>query len=259
MARVHANGIDIRYEIQGEGACVILAHSLATDLTLWDDQMAALAARFRVLRYDIRGHGGSSAPPGPYDFAMLTGDVLGLMDALGIARAAFVGISLGGMIGQHLALAAPERVEGLVLASTTSRYPAETKPVWAERIRAVSADGLEPQVTPTLERWFTPSWRAGHPAVLARIGGRIRATPVAGYVGCCAAISNLDTADRLKDIRCPTLVVVARQDAGTPPAMGEAIAAAVPGARLAAIDGAAHLCNIEQAAVFNRVLLDFFG
>jgi 3-oxoadipate enol-lactonase len=257
MSTIRANGIDLRYDIQGQGPWLILSHSLATDLSLWDAQLSALAERFRVLRFDTRGHGGSGAPTGAYDFPMLTADVLGLMDALGVARASFVGISMGGMIGQHLALAAPERLERLVLASTTSRYPPEAAALWAERIRTVAAAGIEPQVVPTLERWFTPSYRAAHPEVMARIAGLIRATPVGGYIGCCQAISTLATTARLPDIRCPTLVIAAKEDAGTPPAMGEEIAAAIPGARFASLAGASHLCNVEQAAAFNRLLLDF--
>lgn len=257
MNTLRTNGIDIRYDIAGQGPWLILAHSLATDLTLWDDQMAALTARFRVLRFDTRGHGGSSAPDLPYDFAMLTADVLGLMGALDIERTHFCGISMGGMIAQHVALAAPDRIDRLVLVSTTSGYPSEARAMWGDRIAAVRAQGMEPLVAPTLERWFTPPWRQAHPEVMARIGGLIRATPAAGYIGSGQAIAMLDTTSRLTTLRCSTLVIAGADDAGTPPAMGRQIAAQLPGARFELIESASHLCNVEQAETFNRLLLDF--
>jgi 3-oxoadipate enol-lactonase len=262
MNTATTNGIRLRYEVQGQGPWLILCHSLATDLSLWDEQLPALIGRFRVLRFDTRGHGGSEAPAGAYDFPMLTADVLGLMDALGVDKAHFVGISLGGMIGQHLALAAPGRLDRLVLVSTTSGYPPEAAALWAERNRTVAADGLEPLVAPTLERWFTPAYRAAQSAVMDRIAGLIRATPPAGYMGCGAAIATLAVAPltaRLGAIACPTLVVAGADDAGTPPAMGRTIAERIPGARFESLASASHLCNVEQAEAFNRLLLGFLG
>jgi 3-oxoadipate enol-lactonase len=219
----------------------------------------ALARQHTVLRFDIRGHGGSSAPAIAYDFPMLTADVLGLMDALGVARASFVGISLGGMIGQHLALAAPARVDKLVLASTTHAYPPEAAKLFAERARLVLDQGLEALVAPTLERWFTAPYRSANPVVTERIGKLIRSTPVAGYAGCCQAIPTMNTTARLKEIQCPTLIVAGSEDVGTPPQMGREIAAAIPGARFESIKNAAHLCNVEQAEVFNRLLSEFLS
>lgn len=259
MNTIKANGIDIRYDIQGEGPWLLLSHSLATDLTLWDDQMAALTPRFRVLRFDTRGHGGSSAPAGPYDFAMLTADVLWLMEHLGVQRAHLCGISLGGMIAQHVALAAPERIEKLVLVSTTSGYAAEARAMWAGRIAGVRAEGLEPLVQPTLERWFTASFRAAHPEVMARIAALVRATPTAGYIGCGQAIATLDITARLKGLRCPTLVIAGADDIGTPPAMGRVIAEEVPSARFELIESAAHLCNIQQKESFNGLISRFLA
>jgi 3-oxoadipate enol-lactonase len=257
MKILHANGIDIRYDIQGSGPWLTLSHSLGTDLSMWDDQMAALTPRFRVLRFDARGHGGSSAAAVPYDFPMLTADVLGLLDALGVDTTHFIGISMGGMIAQYLALAAPTRIDRLVLASTTSRYPPEAKAIWQQRIAAVTASGVEPLVASTLERWFTPPYRTARPDMMARIGGLIRATPAAGYVGCCHAISNLTTTSALPRLARPTLVIAGADDVGTPPAMGREIADAIPGARFESIAGASHLCSVEQSPTFNRLLLDF--
>lgn len=255
--RIRSNGIDIHCEISGSGPWLALSHSLCCDGAMWQPQMAALETRFTVLRFDTRGHGGSDAPAGAYSFEQLTDDVLGLLDALQIERTHFCGLSMGGMLGQHLALKAPQRIGRLVLADTTSRMPAEAAPLWAERIRVATEQGMAPLVQPTLERWFTAPWRAAHPEVMAQIGGLIRSTPVAGYVGCAQAIAGIDVTDRLHEVKAPTLVIVGSDDLGTPPAMSEAIAAAIPGARLEVIADASHLSNIEQAQAFNTLLLDF--
>ena len=255
--KIRANGIDIHYDVQGDGPWLVLAHSLATDLSMWDDQMAALEKHFTVLRFDTRGHGGTDAPAGAYSFDQLSDDVLGLLDALKIGRTHYCGLSMGGMIGQHLALRVPDRIERLVLADTTSRMPAEARPLWAERIRVAREQGMAAHVQPTLERWFTAPWRAAHPEVMTRIGNLIRKTPVAGYVGCAEAIARIDVTDRLPAVQAPTLAIVGDQDIGTPPAMSEAIVAAIPGARLEVVPDASHLSNIEQADAFNRLLLNF--
>lgn len=252
-----ANGIDIRYAVSGSGPWLTLSHSLCCDASMWAPQMSELERRFRVLRFDTRGHGGSDAPAGAYTFEQMTDDVLGLLDALQIERTHYCGLSMGGMIGQHLALMAPGRIDRLVLADTTSRMPPEAAPLWAERIRVATGQGMEPLVQPTLERWFTAPWRAAHPEVMERIGGLIRATPVAGYIGCAQAIASIDITDRLHEVKVPTLVVVGDQDVGTPPAMSQTIAAAIPGARLEVILEASHLSNIEQTETFNKLLLDF--
>lgn len=249
--------IDIHYEISGDGPVVMFAHSLGSDLSIWDTQKSTLAGRFTVLRYDLRGHGQTTATPGAYDFELLAADALALLDALAIERASFVGISLGGMIGQALALAAPDRLDRLVLADTTCRYPPEAQAAWPERIRQIEAGGLEPLVAPTLERWFTAPYRAAHPDVLKCIGNLIRNTSPPGYIGCCHAIAGMNFTDRLAAIRTPTLVLVGDQDAGTPPAMARLLANTIPGAELAIIPDAAHLSCIEQATAFNRLLLDF--
>jgi len=257
--KVHANGIDIRYEISGKGPVVTLSHSLASDLTMWDGLAVALADRYTVLRYDMRGHGATAAPDGAYSFAQLVGDVAGLLDALNIERAHFVGLSMGGMIAQHFALAHPGRLDKLVIASSSSRTPTEARAIWDERIALARDQGMQAHVEATLGRWFTASWRASHPEVMARIGGLITATPVAGYAGCGAAICDLDLTDKLAAVRAPTLVLVGADDPGTPPALSNAIAKAIPGARLEVVPAASHLLNIEQAATFNRLVGDFLG
>lgn len=255
--KLQANGIDIRYDIASSGPWVTLSHSLACDLTMWDEQMAALAERYTVLRYDTRGHGGSSAPSGAYVFDQLADDVIALLDALGVGKTHFVGLSMGGGIAQHVALKAPQRVASLTLASTTSRYPPEALALWQERIRVVSAQGMEPMVEPTLARWFTEPYRRAHPDVMSRIGALIRATPVAGYVGCAHVIPTINVTERLRTLECPTLIMVGEQDAGTPPSMAREIHEAIRGSQLVNIPDAAHLSNIEQADIFNRALRGF--
>jgi 3-oxoadipate enol-lactonase len=259
---VSANGIDIHCEISGQAPgrpWVTLAHSLATDLTLWDGAIAALAPYFNVLRYDARGHGRTSAPEGPYSFPQLVGDLTGLLDALQIERTHFVGLSMGGMLAQHFALAAPERLDKLVVVSSTSRIPPEAGALWTERIAAARSQGMQAHVDATLARWFTTPYRAAHPEVMARIGALVAATPVAGFAGWGAAICTLDVTAQLKHVQAPTLVVVGAEDPGTPPAASEAIAAAIPGARLEIIPSASHQLVIEQAETFNRLLLDFLA
>lgn len=257
--KIHANGIDIHYQIAGSGPWLTLSHSLACDLSMWDPQMAALTPHFTVLRFDSRGHGQSSAPAGAYTWQELRDDVLGLLDALGIEKTHFAGLSMGGMIGQHLALAAPQRLSRLVLADTASRYPAAAAAVWQERIAMVREKGMGVLVEGTLARWFTAPYRAAHPEVMERVGALIRNTPSAGYIGCGHAIPAIDVTDRLGELACPTLVIVGAEDAGTPPDMAREIAAHIPGARLEIIPDAGHLANIEQAERFNRLLLDFLG
>jgi len=183
--------------------------------------------------------------------------VLGLLDALKIGRTHYCGLSMGGMIGQHLALKAPQRLDRMVLADTTSRMPSESRVLWPERIRIATEQGMAALAESTLARWFTAPYRAAHPEVMARIGDLIRNTPPAGYIGCAQAIAQIDITDRLHAVQAPTLVIVGAEDGGTPPAMSEVIAAAIPGARLEVIAEASHLSNIEQAEVFNKLLLDF--
>ncbi len=257
--KVSANGIDLHYQISGSGPCLTLAHSLASDLSLWDGIAPQLAERFTVLRFDARGHGQTSAPEGPYSWPMLVADLVGLLDALKIERTHFVGLSMGGMLGQHFALAHPERLDKLVLVSTTSRVPPEAKPLWDERIAIARTQGMQAHVAGTLERWFTAPYRAAHPEVMARIGAMIAATPVAGYAGWGEAIKTLDLTEKLAAVRAPTLVICGADDPGTPPAANRAIAEAIPGARFEMLPNASHQLVIEQAEAFTRLLMDFLG
>jgi len=255
--KLTANGIGIHYTIEGEGPVVTLSHSLGCSLSMWDDQVRALKGRYRVLRFDTRGHGQTSAPPGPYTLEQQVEDVHGLLTGLGIRETHFVGLSLGGMIGQLFALKYPEVVRSLVLCDTTSRFPADVGPVWEERIRTVEAKGMEAMVEPTLQRWFTAPFRERRPEVMDRVRAMLRATPPQGYTGCCHAIPKINTTDRLREVRCPALVIVGEEDPGTPVEMARAIYAALPSAELVILRSASHLSNMEQPEEFNRVLLGF--
>jgi 3-oxoadipate enol-lactonase len=257
--RTQGNGIGIHHEIEGEGPWLVLSHSLACDLRMWDAQVAALRARFKVLRFDTRGHGGSDAPAGAYTLEQLADDLEALLAGLGIARCHFMGLSMGGMIGMTHALRYPGRIDRLVLCNTTSRIGPEAAPVWQGRIDTVAAGGMEPLVEPTLARWFTAPFLARQPAVPARVGAMIRATPPAGFIGCCQAIPKIDLTGRLGAVKCPTLVIGGDQDVGTPVEMARAIQLAIPGAQLAVIPSASHLSNLEQPETFNHLVGRFLG
>ena len=257
--KIRANGIEISYLAEGDGPWLAMSHSLACNLHMWDEQAAVLAKHFRVLRFDTRGHGGSDAPKGAYALEMLADDFKGLLDALGVKETHYVGLSLGGMIGETFALKYPGILKTLVLADTTSRYPAEAAPVWAERIKVAETQGMEPLVQPTLERWFTAPFRSANPAKTKRIGDMIRTTPVAGYVGCSHAIPKINLTARLHEIETPGLVIVGEQDGGTPPAMAREIHENYPGSELVVIPAAAHLSNVEQPGAFNSALADFLA
>lgn len=254
---ITVNGIRIHYTIEGEGPWLAMSHSLACNLHMWDAQAAALRGRFRVLRFDTRGHGNSDAPPGQWSLEDLAADLEGLLDALAIERCAFVGLSMGGMIAMTHGLLYPGRLARLILCNTTSRIPPEAQPVWQQRIDTVGAMGMEPIVQPTLERWFTAGFRARCPEVTGGVARMIRATPPAGYIGCCAAIRALDLTDRLGAIAVPTLVIAGDQDVGTPVEAARAIQLAIPGAQLAVIPSAAHLSNLEQPALFGQLVERF--
>jgi 3-oxoadipate enol-lactonase len=255
--KLKANGMDINYEIEGDGPVVTFSHSLACNLSMWDEQVRALKGRYRVLRFDTRGHGQSGAPAGAYTLEQLGDDLKGLLDGLGITATHFVGLSMGGMIGQVFALKHPAMVQSLVLCDTTSRYPAAAAPVWEDRIKAVGAKGMEPMVAPTLERWFTAPFRARRRDLMERVGTMIRSTPAPGYIGCCHAIPKINVTERLRDVRCPALVIVGEEDPGTPVEMARDIHAALPAAELAILSRASHLSNLEQPEEFNRLLGGF--
>jgi 3-oxoadipate enol-lactonase len=259
--KLTANGISVNYTLDGPTTApvVTLSHSLAADLTMWDPQMKALTATYRVLRYDTRGHGATDAPAGAYTLEQLAEDAKALLGALGIARTHWVGLSMGGMIGQALALSSPGLFLSLALCDTSSRIPAEAKPVWQERIKTAETQGMEPLVEPTIGRWFTAPFRDARADVVDPVRTRIRTTNPRGYAGCCHAIAALDLTDKLSAIKLPTLIVVGEEDQGTPVAASRAIQAQIAGSQLEIIKSAAHLSNLEQPEEFTRIITSFLG
>lgn len=237
------------------GLTLMLSHALGCDLRMWDSLTAHLLAQgHRVLRYDQRGHGRSPAPPGPYTMAELADDAAALIERLGVGPVVWLGLSMGGMIGQELALCHPRAVRALVLANTTSGYPADAQAGWAQRIDGIRRGGLEAVVDGALQRWFHEGFRAEHPATVALWRARVLACDPAGYIACCEAVSQVDTTRRLPAIDCPALVIAGELDVGTPPAMAERIARAIDGARLVVLPQASHLSVLEQPQAFTACL-----
>lgn len=238
----------LHYEQSGppDAPVVLLGSSLGTTLEMWSAAGATLERQHRLVRYDHRGHGGSPVPAGPYQIADLGGDVIALLDGLGLGRVCYVGVSLGGMVGLWLAAHAPERIERLVcICSSAYLPPAEA---WVERAASVRAAGSVAAVADSvLARWFTPAYARSHPAVIERVGAMLRSCPFEGYAACCGVIERLDLREQLRLIRAPTLVVGADQDPAIPPEHSRSIAAAVPGARLEVLEHGAHLAAIECA------------
>ena len=256
---ITVNGISVNYTLDGpsSGPVITMSNSLASNLSMWDPQIPALASRYRILRYDTRGHGGTDAPPGPYSLDELTEDVRALLQALGITRTHFVGLSMGGMIGQIMALKYPQMLQSVVLCDTMSRVPTEAKPMWDERIHTAEAHGMEPLVEPTLARWFTEPFRHKGSPVLEQVRTMIRTTPPSGYAGCCHAIAALNLTDRLNAIAIPTLIIVGEDDPGTPVAASRVIHEQIKGSELVILKSAAHLSNLEQPEAFNQALTGF--
>jgi 3-oxoadipate enol-lactonase len=260
--KVEANGIHINYRIDGpEGApWVTMSNSLATTHRMWDAQMAAFTQRYRVLRYDKRGHGETDVPPGPYSFELLADDALALLDALGIARTHFVGLSMGGMTGMTMALRRPSVLQTLVLCDTTSKDPLGDPALWQQRIDAVTAAGsMEAMVESTVGRFLTPATVAGRPERADAVRAMVRATPMAGYIACCQAIAKLNLTHRLPEISIPTMVVVGADDPATTVEMARTIHTGIAGSELVILKDAAHLSNLEQPEAFNEAVLGFLA
>jgi 3-oxoadipate enol-lactonase len=231
---------------------LLMGGSLGTNLKMWDLQLP-LGERFRLVRFDHRGHGGSPVPPGPYEIADFGADVLALMDELGLERASYCGLSIGGMVGMWLGIHAPERIERLVLVCTSAYMPPAS--AWQERARAVLAAGsTEPIADAVVERWLTPGFAAERPEVRADLRAMLVASPPEGYAWSCGAIERMDQRAELPRIAAPTLVISGSDDPATPPAMQEEIAAAVPGARHEVVGPAAHIAAIEQPEAFNQLI-----
>jgi 3-oxoadipate enol-lactonase len=235
---------------------VILSGMLGITFQMWEPQLAALEDRFRVVRCDHRGHGGSPVPPGPYRLEELGEDMLALMDRLEIERAGFVGLSLGALVSIWLGINAPERVDRLVLMST--RPSVASPEVWLERAAAVRRNGTEPLADAALERWFTAGFRQANPELVAEYRALLAGTPPEGYAGCCEAVAGTDLVDGLGGITAPTLVISGAEDQATPPEVGRLIAQSIPGARFEVVP-AAHLFTVEAPDAVNPLFVEHFS
>lgn len=247
-------GIAFRFDGPADAPVLLLSNSLGTDMGMWVPQMAAWTQHARVLRYDQRGHGASDVPAGAYSLDRLGRDVLELLDALRLEAVDFCGLSLGGMTGQWLGVRAPERVRRLVLANTSSYMGPPSS--WDARIDAVRRTGLAPIVDVSVERWFTPEFAARAGEAIEPIRTMLLRTDAQGYVGCCAAIRDMDMRPAVRLIDVPTLVIGGDRDPATPPKHSKALSQAIPRAKLSMLD-AAHLSNIEQPAGFATLVGDF--
>jgi len=236
---------------------LVLGPSLGTDLGLFDAQAHELADRHRVLRYDLRGHGGSPVVPGPYSVADLADDVVHLLDGLGIDRFAYAGVSLGGAIGLQLAVTVPDRVERLIVMASAARFP--DPPSWKARAERVRAEGTEFLVPSRIGAWVTPAFAESHPEETERLLGMLRATPREGYAACCETIETFDLRDRLSTIIAPTLVIAGADDPATTPDTVRGIADGIPGARFVVVPAASHLVSAEQPAVVTAEIRQFLA
>lgn len=249
------DGLKLYYRLDGpeDAPVVMLSNSLGTDHTLWSEQMPALT-KYRVLRYDARGHGQSDAPAGDYDMVAIARDVLSILDHLRIDKVRYCGLSMGGAVGQWLGAHAPQRFERLVLANTGAFFG--TPQVWQTRMDAVKAGGMAAVVDGVIERWFTPAFAQANPDVIARIRAVLLATPPEGYIGCCAALRDTDFRRFLPKVAVPTLVIGGKYDGASPPERAQELADTIPGAKLVMLE-AAHLSALEQTGPFNAALTDF--
>jgi 3-oxoadipate enol-lactonase len=254
-----ANGIRMGYALEGpaDAPVVMLSNSFLTDLHMWDPQMSAFTRKYRILRYDTRGHGDTEATPGPYSMSLLIADVVALLDALGIAKVNFVGLSMGGMIGQLFASQHPDRLLSLTLCDTACQMPPES--LWNDRIRLAMMEGVPAFVKPMTERWLTDRYRKEQPATVAMIGAMIVRTQVDGLIGCAHAIKTMNHADILPHIGTRTLIVVGEEDTGTPVSASQFLHDEIKDSQMVVIAKAKHLPNFEQSEIFNRTVLDFLG
>jgi 3-oxoadipate enol-lactonase len=258
MPFANLKNVCVHYDLSGpeDAPVLVLSNSLGTNFSMWDAQASAFSKHFRVLRYDTRGHGLSSVPPGPYSLEQLARDVLELLDDLGIAQVSFCGLSLGGMTGLWLARHAPNRMSKLVACSTAAKLG--TPEVWNARLDAVRRDGMKAIIPGVLERWFTPAFRLSSPEAVEITRRMLENAPVEGYAACCAAVRDMDLREDLAAIHVPTLVATAKDDPVTTPADGHFLTEQIPGARYKEFPGA-HLFNLESATEVTAEVLRFLN
>jgi 3-oxoadipate enol-lactonase len=258
--RVKANGLHFSTTIDGpEGApWIVFSNSLCTTGAMWDAQAAALKTKYRVLRYDQRGHGGTDAPAGRYGFDTLVADAVALLDALGIARAYFAGLSMGGATALGLAEQHPDRVDGIIVCDSPCMSTPASSAQWEERIVVAQTKGMDALVEPTVTRWFPPETVAKNPPHLDQLRAMIRATPVAGFVGCSAALADHNYNAKVATVTCPVLFMVGEKDGSAPAAMKD-MHARLEGSRYVELAGAGHISNMDRPAEFTRAVEEFLS
>jgi 3-oxoadipate enol-lactonase len=244
------------YELAGphDAPVLVLSHALGTNLTLWDQQVEALRGSFQIIRFDTRGHGQSAAPRGPYTLSFLASDIVTLLDELGVSRAHFCGVSMGGLIGQYLAVHHPERIARLVLSNTAAKIGNDEK--WDRRIQLVAEEGMPAVFEEVLEGWFSAPFRDLHPPIVDSLAGALKATAPEGYIGCCQAIRDADLSQHLERIKAPTLVIAGTEDQATPMASAQFLQQKIRGSQLIPLR-CAHLACAEAAAEFTDRLNRF--
>lgn len=256
MPMIDADGCRLHVTVEGpaQAPALMLCNSLGTNLHMWDAQAPAWSQHFRLIRYDRRGHGRSDAPKGPYTMERLARDALAILDALGVRKTHWCGLSLGGMVGMWLGGNAAERIDKLILSNTTAHYP--QKDPWNERIKTIREHGLASIAAANMERWFTADFRERDPDTIARMREWFLATPLEGYIGCCEAVRDMDHREVLTRIKARTLVIAGRQDPATSVENAEFLVEKIPEATLAVLD-AAHISNVEQPAAYRDEILRF--
>lgn len=256
MPLMRTGGAQLHYQFDSTAhrSTLVLSNSLGTDISLWDGQAPEFLKHFSLLRYDIRGHGRSPVPAGPYSIEQLSRDVLSLLDELGLRRVHFCGLSMGGMVGQWLGVHAPERLKSLVLSNTAPQCGDAA--FWNQWIDSARRQGMEGVIPSILQDWYSASYRAAHPEVIARTSEMLRATNAEGFAACCAAIRDMDQRADAEKIRVPALVVFGEHDMATPPSAARFLIESIPGAEALELQ-AAHLSCVEAAGAFTKGVTDF--
>ena len=255
--KIKVGELDVTYQFDGpaDRPVLLMSNSLMSNLTMWDLTVPALADRFRILRYDTRGHGQTTVTPGPYSIAMLADDAIGLLDALGIRQAHIMGLSMGGMIAQQIGARYPDRALSLLLCDTASEMPPRS--MWEERLTIARSQGISGLVDGTIKRWFTAPFIERAPQEIAKVREMILGTPVEGYMNCAGAVRDMAQTTMLLKIKAPTLVITGRQDPACTVEQSTVLHRMIDTSRMVVIEDAAHLSNIEQPTVFNREIRNF--
>jgi 3-oxoadipate enol-lactonase len=256
----YVNSINVAYEIYGNsGPWITLSHSLGCDQSMWQSQIEAFSGSYRVLTYDLRGHGRSTSTDRPGSLELLAADLTALLDHLEIKNTIFAGISIGGMIGQTIAIQSPSRISALVLANTNCAMPDQVKPHWVARIAQAGEWGVASLAKPSLERWFAPKFRSENPEMIASLEAKFGRTSLSGYIACCEAIMGVSTRNELSKISVPTLVLTGSEDVGAPAEPTKQMAALIPNSNFILIEGAGHLSCIDSPEIFNQSVLRFLS